>query len=356
MRVSLLAVATGPVLATVAFAVAAAAQTTPTDLPIVHFADDSKLEVQFESKATTTKMVIVVANGGPAANATLTALVPEKNTVPATPILGVTVDGAAADGSFTLPEQRVTPLTVTFQRPSDKRSLSGWLVLQGVGFAPSVRDMSTTVADWPYELGPFSGVIDTGSLPIGPATIPVIAIFTALVVVLLAVLRLTWKASVGRAKWSLSDSWASTLTAAGAVLGTAVGTTLLPDHPVILGKQTYITLNLLFGFLVLLAPLLFESLRGASGTAKTWTFVLAATITLAAVLGELMTLVFFTMDIDPAVASNTLRGIFILSGLIGVAAAILYAWRKVRAIAGAPSETNTKALPIAEIATEWTLL
>jgi hypothetical protein len=348
-------VALGVALFPAALGTAVAAD-APAAIPqVVGFVDDSPLKVTFDSGTTTKKETILIANGGPKVTATLNALVLDNGIVAPNTILKVTVEGAAQEG-FTLEQERVTTLIVTFDRPLDKRTLSGWLVLEGGGFSPSVRELSTQVADWPYDIGPVQGVIQNRSLPIGPATIPIVAIVLAAGLTLLSLVGLSRKPSVGRAKWSFSDSWASTLTAAGAILGTAVGTTLLPDEPIILGKSTYIVLNLLFGFLVLLAPLVFESLRGTSGTVGTQAFLIAATITLIAVLGELMTILVFAMDISPAAGSNGLRGILIVAAVIGIVAVLVYAYRKIRAIAGAKTGRNSKAISEEEVEVEWSLL
>src|SRR5690349_613703 len=66
--------------------------------------------------------------------------------------------------------------------------------------------------------------------------------------------ELDWR--LGDAKWDFTSSWASTMTAVGAVLG------LTLSAGSILGggaaKSEFGGLNLLFGFLVVLAPLFYK--------------------------------------------------------------------------------------------------
>jgi hypothetical protein len=99
-------------------------------------------------------------------------------------------------------------------------------------------------------------------------------------------------------KWSL-DSWASTLTTAGGILGTVLGAATLPEIPREIDKDTLVRLNLLFGILVLVGPFLFQAIRNpfvkptdqdAAYTGWNLTLLLACAITGAAVVGELATL------------------------------------------------------------------
>jgi hypothetical protein len=106
---------------------------------------------------------------------------------------------------------------------------------------------------------------------------------------------------MGPSQWSFSSSTATNLTVVGSVLGTVLSSTLLPDYPHYMTKQSYIVLSLLFGVLVALAPLLYNfccrpikpdptnaSLVLLEGTV--WLFLLADAITIWAVFGQLSTL------------------------------------------------------------------
>jgi hypothetical protein len=99
-------------------------------------------------------------------------------------------------------------------------------------------------------------------------------------------------------KWSLK-SWATTLTAAGGILGTVLGAATLPEIPREIDKETLVRLNLLFGLLVVVGPFVFEAIRNptvpateqdAGYTGWNLTLLLACAITGGAVFGELATL------------------------------------------------------------------
>src|SRR5437588_2643661 len=77
---------------------------------------------------------------------------------------------------------------------------------------------------------------------------------------------------MGPVGWDFSKSWGSTLAAFGAVLGTILATAgVLPATTKYLTNDTYAALNLLFGVIVIFAPLVYiafqrvEKRRGKSG-------------------------------------------------------------------------------------------
>lgn len=117
----------------------------------------------------------------------------------------------------------------------------------------------------------------------------------------LVVFRAHLGEAMGPSQWSFSSSTATNLTVVGSVLGTVLSSTVLPDYPHYMTKQSYIVLSLLFGVLVALAPLLYNfcckptkpdptntSLVLLEGTV--WLFLLADAITIWAVFGQLSTL------------------------------------------------------------------
>jgi hypothetical protein len=99
-------------------------------------------------------------------------------------------------------------------------------------------------------------------------------------------------------KWSFS-SWATTLTAAGGILGTVLGAATLPDVPQQIDKDTLVRLNLLFTVMVVVGPFLFQAIRNpktdpsdqeAGYSGWNLTLLLSCALTGAAVGGELATL------------------------------------------------------------------
>ena len=99
-------------------------------------------------------------------------------------------------------------------------------------------------------------------------------------------------------QWSF-ESWATHLTAVGAVLGTVLGSASLPSTPRQIDKTSLVSLSLLFGALVVIAPFVFQAIQrpgslGSPGNEErsgyTWVLLLSCGLTLGAVLGELATL------------------------------------------------------------------
>jgi hypothetical protein len=99
-------------------------------------------------------------------------------------------------------------------------------------------------------------------------------------------------------KWSF-DSWATTLTAAGGILGTVLGAATFPPVPSEIDKETLIRLNLFFGVLVVVGPFIFQATRNplvratdqdAGFSGFNVTLLIACSITGAAVFGQLVAL------------------------------------------------------------------
>lgn len=97
------------------------------------------------------------------------------------------------------------------------------------------------------------------------------------------------------AKWE-AKSWATTLTAAGGLLGTVLGSVTFPTYPEQISKEVLTNLNLFFAALVVVGPFLFQVLRRKTlsdeelkaeriGTKRT--LLVAGTVTLWAVFGQL---------------------------------------------------------------------
>lgn len=198
---------------------------------------------------------------------------------------------SANPGSFPVPAGDVASVPVILTGlKALKQKVSGVLVVTG-GATPLARQVEVTPAlnpahKWRRDI-------------VG------LAFVAAALLGLVSVVWVIGKAGLTRLfahapgpKWSL-DSWATTLTAAGAVFGTVLGSATLPDVPKQVDKDTLVTLNLFFGLLLVAGPFLFQALRrptaspldqesGASGT--NLTLVLASCVIFAAVAGEIATL------------------------------------------------------------------
>jgi hypothetical protein len=148
--------------------------------------------------------------------------------------------------------------------------------------------------------------------------------------------------ALGEVNWSFSKSWASTLTAGGALLGTILSTTaVIPKSTKLLSSAAFAGLNLLFGFIILVAPLLFSAFARASATkaddgepsytGHVWTFLLACLLTLWAVIGEIVTISILLEELTAGALSGSLSWLFlVLLGILAILLAI-YAWGTIRA-------------------------
>jgi hypothetical protein len=123
-----------------------------------------------------------------------------------------------------------------------------------------------------------------------------VAAVSAFFVGLFASGSLLWRAP--GPKWSF-DSWATNFTAVAAAVGAVLGSSNLPEtsqKP--LSGNTFSTLALFFGLLVVAGPFLFQSIRRPPRTVEElsagygWnlTLLIACAVTFAAVVGELVTL------------------------------------------------------------------
>lgn len=175
--------------------------------------------------------------------------------------------------------------------------VSGQFIVDGDG-VPSSRP--ATIAPAPQPFADWPAWIVGGSL-------------VAIVVLMLAIRRWARKKDklnmLGKPapgpKWSF-DSWATTSTALGALLGVVLGSSLLPDVPRQIAKDSLIGLNLVFGGMVVVAPFLFQAIRTSNTSADdqdaglwgyNWALALACSITGGAVLGELATLALASWEI-----------------------------------------------------------
>lgn len=92
------------------------------------------------------------------------------------------------------------------------------------------------------------------------------------------------------AKWSFSESWASNITAVGAVLGTVLAAgDFIDDSLSGLSLTGFVGLSLLFGFVALFAPMIFSAFF-RNGKATYVGLILSAYVTCFALVGQLSTL------------------------------------------------------------------
>jgi len=222
------------------------------------------------------------------------------------------------------------PLTLTPKKPNEK--YIGVLLASAAGATPGTVALelnpSKSAAWWLYLVifGPMVGA----------------AIFMTLRALTFRVANCGLTNRLGPANWDFSKSWGSNLTVVGALLGTILAAGALPDTTS-LSKQTYAGLNLLFGVLILVAPLVYTATQTPVSVNRTKTlkepqyqgyvvsFLIASAITLWATLGELATVTLLFNEIRTA-RSLPAASVGLLIAVVGVSAALLcfYAWRSLK--------------------------
>jgi hypothetical protein len=219
-----------------------------------------------------------------------------------------------------LEPKRVVPgatrvdVVVTGLKSVDEK-IAGELVLTGDGALVAV---GVTITPAPQPSRNWAHDILLGASVLAAALFVLVA--------LLVLAKEGWKrlfASAPGPKWSFSESWASTLTTSGAVLGTVLGSATLPAVPREIDKQTLVGLNLLFGAAVVAAPFLFQTIRNPradstsdDGGGFNVTLLLACAITFGAVEGELAALALLAWEIVGSSWHDTVAAVGILAGAL----------------------------------------
>lgn len=144
-------------------------------------------------------------------------------------------------------------------------------------------------------------------------------------------------APAGNPKWGF-ESWATSLTGAGAILTTVVSSATLPDVPQRFDKNTLTELSLVFALLVFIGPFLAKVLRKKPPSDATeaalarkygvvnhhWAILVAASLVSAAVLGQLLTLALVARELAN---DATVRDVALGVTALLVVGALIYIWR-----------------------------
>jgi hypothetical protein len=146
---------------------------------------------------------------------------------------------------------------------------------------------------------------------------------------------------LGTVDFDFSKSFASTITVVGAVLGTVLTASVLPEEPELLSKQQYTALNLVFGAMIVLAGVVYAATEApAKNSTPTpgeerkyegfvWSFLLATGLVMWAVLGELACLLLIVSELDRADLFTTSAIVVFIVLMVTAALAILfYAFRR----------------------------
>jgi hypothetical protein len=152
---------------------------------------------------------------------------------------------------------------------------------------------------------------------------------------------------LGPFDWDFSQSWATSLTIVGAILGMVLSGTDIPLTGNSVNRTDFVTLNLVFGVLAVAGPFTWSTLRRgsrANGTGRSIGtvrgFLLASALVLCATLGELGTLVTFAVTQQNGPARVILAVVF--ASLMALS--LLYAWRTMLDIVG-PAHGAMTATP-----------
>lgn len=147
--------------------------------------------------------------------------------------------------------------------------------------------------------------------------------------------------TMGAVKWDFQSSWASTLTAVGALLGTVISSsnTLLPANKQLLSGVEFVSLNLFFGMLLIFAAFFYNTTRSSKGVTagkelqphgKVVSFLISSGITLWAVLGELLTIILLVGEMW--LNNLSLQPVVLIFGMMMIVAIVLlfiYAWQSI---------------------------
>ena len=145
------------------------------------------------------------------------------------------------------------------------------------------------------------------------------SLIMALLVVAITMINLVRKGIslfhlMGAPNWSFEKSWGANVTLGGALLMTLLGLTIFPDHPQLMAKISYTVLQILFGALVSLAPLVYNlihrdvqvnnnGITQVNSQGYVLLFLIAGGIVLWAAMGQVVT---FGVLVEEFVRGSTL--------------------------------------------------
>ena len=262
-------------------------------------------------------------------------------------------DGSATSepGRVKVRGYAVKAFRVTITPKTSDRETTGELVLASRGASPAVVPL---VVEPRKEYGYSAALL---------IFVPLLA---AAVLVILCLIAFDVNGPFGPANWDYSQSWATSLTLVGALLGTILGAGVLPNRLDLFSKAGYSGFNVLFGMLVLVAPLVYAAAQKRIQDAKdgtpqykgtTWAFGFASVVTLWGVFGELATVGLLFREIEKAGGLDTLLvwASWVVLGLI-VVSAITYTGRRMRQIAESPPADDGAGLTSPGTPGTWSLL
>jgi hypothetical protein len=253
-----------------------------------------------------------------------------KDTEPVLEVVGDT--GIAENGA--------APYRVRVQRLDAKSVKGAQLVARVSGAAPATLDVAVSAKPKP-----------------GPSVAWVLLAPLVVAAILMIVLGFVLDGgTVGTVDLDFSKSFATTLTAIGALLGTILSAGLIDDTAAPISKTGFQALNLTFGVLVLIAPLCFlvfqirkeateKGVKVSHYSGPSWAMLVASGVTLWAVLGQIWTIYLLLGEVDASgdISSLSITVIQVALG-IGAVLAVVYSIRKLKWIVNTPGGSTAPGL------------
>jgi hypothetical protein len=337
-----------PVVLAVLALYAANAAAASAALGELSFVEPEKVTVTYSGERSGEVSVWLKNDGAQEVTPEFATVLEDGNGGPATASVEVVGEGATAGKATPLAAGQVGRFRLVFVKPSKS---SGQLVASAVGVE------SATV---PLSIGPdlpsTRGIDAALLIPLGIAVVwLIVAWFLGR-----GNARLRDKLG-GTAELDFSKSFASTLTAVGALLGTIIAAGVLPEETVKLSRGGFVGLNLTFGVAIVIAAavagsfLSSEAVKNKEGKSEwkvegyVWPFMLSALITLWAVFGELYAISLLIGELGSGEGFTSLGVTMLRVLLIGGGIALLpYTVIKVKVAVRKPEVAEAK--PVAETA------
>ncbi len=298
----------------------------------LEFVDQDVLALELAANAQTVSTTVTIRNNGPSVEEVqFFATLQDGNGA-------VTNIGPLTPQPPTAQSFRVTIFTLNLPTTT-KQPLSGHLTINGVNSTvlPGVRKLSISPAFVPP---PYVTNVKPKDVLIWVVALGIASLLVVGAKFWPPGLKLG-KVMKGPPNWDTKGSWATNLTAVGAVLNLVSAENILPETTKYLTSAQYSALALLFSALALIAPAIFifinrrdpSQAAAAEPVAQSWVwvFLLASIMTLWAVYGQLL-LALLILD-ELRVANTLSTATFTIFALVVMGAGLLLMWyapRKIR--------------------------
>jgi hypothetical protein len=237
------------------------------------------------------------------------------------PIDGLSVQ---SDASTPIDPTDVGRYRISLQGADSDTNGAGQLVARGDGVSPG---------SVPVSIGPEPNVVRGVDDALWIPAVLAVVLFVASLVI--AGGSTDFTRLIPTVGFDFGKSFATTLTAVGAVFGTVLGAGVLPEETTTLSREAFTALNVLFGVAVVIAAVIPAVSQKDGGTnTRLGLFWLGAVITVWAVLGELLTLWLLVGELGTQQGfSDAAVSTFRVLLVIAAAATVIYAPFRMGAVA-----------------------